>query len=183
MRTTASVSRTHARDGVSRDHHTMCFRQFTPRRKALKSEGAARRRARSRSRGTCCGARLPSRPPSPSTSPSSASSLHAGLPAPACTCQPPPPPRLARPASRAAARTRARAPLQPQTRRRAEKQLQPEAQLPAWGRRGGGSAASPLLTCLARLAHRRPGSGPELKLRLSHRRVGAERGNCSHRQP
>ena len=101
MRTTASVSRTHARDGVSRDHHTMCFRQFTPRRKALKSEGAARRRARSRSRGTCCGARPSSRPPSPSISPSSTSSLHAPSPcglafARLATPTPSPPPRAPR---------------------------------------------------------------------------------------
>ena len=135
MRTTASVSRTHARDGVSRDHHRMCSRQFTGAGRALtrvrgRSEGAARRRARSRSRGTCCGARPPSRPPSPSTSPSSlppsTCRRHAGLPAPApCRHSPLPP----------------------------------------------ASRAPPLA--------RRP--GPELELRFSRRRGGAQRSNCSQR--
>ena len=41
MRTTAPVSRTHARDGVSRDHHRMCSRHLRLRRNST-GEGAAR---------------------------------------------------------------------------------------------------------------------------------------------
>ena len=185
MRTTASVSRTHALDGVSRDHHRMCSRHLRLRRKSTRGEGAARaqRDAELEADQEVHVAELvfllvlllllhPLLLLPPST--------RACLRLRALASPPLPPASRALPLAR---RPGPELELRFSRRRGGAQRSncsQRHSYRQAWGRRGGGRAPPPR-PAFAGLAHQRP--GPELKLRLSHRRVGAERDNCSHRQP